>query len=171
VGRDHVRGSTQRDVRRSRIPRRWSGVRMFVLHDPTRFHPRSIPIQCRCADGFGEGAHRSREVRRLVDGGTTACGQIVARSLNWHPDGAPFGLAGYWVRFPEDKRPQHGDSGAPVWNRLTGASLGLVSASRPDDLSETLVAPLLHPPNMPNNRVPGILHQQNLQSLQLRLGG
>ena len=101
----------------------------------------------------------------------TSCGQIVARSLNWHPDGAPFGLAGYWVRFPEDKRPEHGDSGSPVWNRLTGASLGLVSASRPDDLSETLVAPLLHPPNMPANRVPGILHQQNLQPLQLRLGG
>lgn len=102
---------------------------------------------------------------------TTACGQIVARSLNWHPDGAPFGLAGYWVRFPEDKRPQHGDSGSPVWNRRTGASLGLVSASRPDDLSETMVAPLLHPPNMPANRVPGILHQQNLQPLQLKLGG
>jgi YD repeat-containing protein len=102
---------------------------------------------------------------------TVACGRIVARSLNWHPAGALFGLAGYWVRFPEGKRPKEGDSGAPIWNRRTGASIGLVSAHRPDDYSETLVVPLLHPPNMPANRVPGILHHQSMQPLQLRLGG
>lgn len=101
---------------------------------------------------------------------TVACGRIVARSLNHRPEGLSFGLAGYWVRFPEEKRPDHGDSGAPVWNLRTGASIGLVSFGRPRDLSETLVIPLLHPPNMPANRVPGILHQQNLGPLHLRLG-
>lgn len=102
---------------------------------------------------------------------TVACGRIVARSLSHHPLGLHFRLAGYWVKFPDGKRPQHGDSGAPVWNLRTGASIGLVSFGRPADLSETLVMPLLHPPNMPANRVPGILHQQILRPLQLKLGG
>jgi hypothetical protein len=78
-----------------------------------------------------------------------SCGKIVARSLNHRgTDGeAPFGLAGYWVRFPEDKRPVKGDSGSPVWNKRTGASIGLVSFGRPPgSFEETLVAPLLHPP-------------------------
>lgn len=48
---------------------------------------------------------------------TAACGKVVARSVNYHPEGADFGLAGYWVRFPEDKRPDHGDSGGPVWKQ------------------------------------------------------
>jgi YD repeat-containing protein len=103
---------------------------------------------------------------------TVACGRIVARSLDWADTDEPYDLAGYWVRFPEDKRPKHGDSGSPVWNRYTGASIGLVSAGRPhDSLTETLVAPLLHPPNMPSNRVPGILHHVGMQPLQLKLGG
>jgi len=103
---------------------------------------------------------------------TVACGRIVARSLDWADSGEPYDLAGYWVRFPEDKRPQHGDSGSPVWNPRTGASIGLVSAGRPhDSLTETLVAPLLHPPNMPPNRVPGILHHWGMKPLQLMLGG
>lgn len=125
---------------------------------------------------FTEPAGRSRKGNTVCYSGakskTVACGKIVARSLNYRPDGVPFGLAGYWVRFPEDKRPDHGDSGAPVWNLRTGASIGLVSFGRPaDERTETLVTPLLHPPNMEAGRVPGILHQQNLQPLQLKLGG
>jgi tripartite motif-containing protein 71 len=103
-----------------------------------------------------------------------SCGKIVARSLNHRgTDGeARFGLAGYWVRFPEGRRPVKGDSGSPVWNLRTGASIGLVSAGRPQDsFEETLVAPLLHPPNMPANRVPGILHHPGMAPLQLTLGG
>lgn len=100
-----------------------------------------------------------------------ACGEIVARSFDWQPDGAPFGLAGYWVRFPADKRPDHGDSGSPVWNLRTGASIGLISAERSEDPVETLVAPLLHPPNMAANRIPGILHHAGMQPLSLKLGG
>src|SRR4029077_1397873 len=89
-----------------------------------------------------------------------------------HPEDAPMGLAGYWVRFPANKRPQHGDSGGPVWNLRTGASIGLISAGRPcNSLEETLVAPLLHPPNMSPNRVPGILHHVGMQPLSLKLGG
>jgi hypothetical protein len=104
---------------------------------------------------------------------TVACGQIVARSLNYREnDDAPFGLAGYWVKFADDKRPQHGDSGSPVWNARTGASIGLVSLGRPPgELSETLVAPLLHPPNMPSNRVSGLLHHIGMGPLELVLGG
>jgi len=101
-----------------------------------------------------------------------SCGKIVARSLNWHPDGAPFGLAGYWVRFPEGGRPVKGDSGSPVWNLRTGASIGLVSARRPEgSFDETLVAPLLHPPNMELWQVPGILHHLGMEPLGLKLGG
>jgi len=103
---------------------------------------------------------------------TVACGRIVARSLDWADTDEPFHLAGYWVRFPEGKRPKEGDSGSPVWNRYTGASIGLVSAGRPEgSFEETLVAPLLHPPNMPSNRVPGILHHVGMAPLQLKLGG
>ena len=103
-----------------------------------------------------------------------SCGKIVARSLNHRVTGgnAAFGLAGYWVRFPEDRRPVKGDSGSPVWNRRTGASIGLVSFGRPlGSFEETLVAPLLHPPNMVANRVPGILHHHGMEPLQLKLGG
>ncbi len=103
-----------------------------------------------------------------------SCGRIVARSLNHRVTGgsAAFGLAGYWVRFPEDRRPVKGDSGSPVWNRRTGASIGLVSFGRPlGSFEETLVAPLLHPPNMAANRVPGILHHHGMAPLRLKLGG
>lgn len=102
---------------------------------------------------------------------TAACGKVVARSANYHPEDAPFGLGGYWVRFPEDKRPDHGDSGGPVWNKLTGRAVGLISASRPEEeRTETLVAPLLHPPNMNPNYVPGILKHQGIRPMQLKLG-
>lgn len=101
-----------------------------------------------------------------------SCGKIVARSLNWHLEGTSIYLGGYWVRFPEGGRPVKGDSGSPVWNPRTGASIGLVSAGRPNgSFEETLVAPLLHPPNMPANRVPGILHHQGMEPLRLKLGG
>lgn len=99
---------------------------------------------------------------------------IVARSLNHRgTDGeASFGVAGYWVRFPEGKRPEEGDSGSPVWNKRTGASIGLVSAGRPPGtFEETLAAPLLHPPHMPPKRVSGILHHHGMDPLQLKLGG
>ena len=45
------------------------------------------------------------------------------------------------------------------------------SPPAPGELSETLVAPLLHPPNMPSNRVPGLLHHIGMGSLELVLGG
>lgn len=58
-----------------------------------------------------------------------------------------------------------------MWNLRTGASIGLISAERSEDPVETLVAPLLHPPNMPANRVPGILHHEGMRPLSLKLGG
>lgn len=103
-----------------------------------------------------------------------SCSKVGAWPLNHRgTDGeAPFGVAGYWVKFPKDKRPVKGDSGSPVWNLRTGASIGLVSAGRPTgSFEETLVAPLLHPPNMPANRVPGILHHHAMGSLRLKPGG
>ena len=100
-----------------------------------------------------------------------SCGRIVKRTWRW-VSGEEYNLAGYWVRFPEDRHPVEGDSGSPVWMRRSGASIGLVSAGRPDDsLTETLVAPLLHPPNMPSIRVPGILRHMGMEPLQLALGG
>lgn len=100
-----------------------------------------------------------------------SCGPIVARSLRWTDPETGEKLAGYWVRF-KGQRPIEGDSGGPVWNLRTGASIGLISAGRPENsLEETLVAPLLHPPNMPANRVPGILHHYAMTPIQLLLGG
>jgi len=58
-----------------------------------------------------------------------------------------------------------------VWNLRTGVSIGLISAERSEDPVESLVAPLLHPPNMPANRVPGILHHAGMRPLSLKLGG
>lgn len=108
----------------------------------------------------------------LAGSKTASCGKVVARSANWHPQGASFGLGGYWVRFPEDKRPDHGDSGGPVWNKLTGRAVGLISASRPsEEESETLVAPLLHPPNMDEEYVPGILNHFGIRPMQLKING
>jgi len=101
-----------------------------------------------------------------------SCGQIIARSTRWTGNGNEINLAGYWVKFPEGDRPVKGDSGSPIWNRRTGASIGLVSAGRPvGTFEETLVAPLLHPPNMEPWQVPGILHHQGMEPLQLKLGG
>lgn len=101
-----------------------------------------------------------------------ACGKIVARSTRWTGIGGGIALGGYWVRFPEDDRPVEGDSGSPVWSRRTGGSIGLVSAGRPPGtFEETLVAPLLHPPNMESWQVPGILHHLGMEPLRLKLGG
>lgn len=101
-----------------------------------------------------------------------ACGKIVARSTRWTGIGGGIALGGYWVRFPERDRPVEGDSGSPVWNLRTGASIGLVSAGRPPGtFEETLVAPLLHPPNMESWQVPGILHHLGMEPLRLKLGG
>ena len=51
-------------------------------------------------------------------------------------------------------------------------SSGLISASRPEEeRTETLVAPLLHPPNMEPHLVPGILGHIGIRPMQLKLGG
>lgn len=67
----------------------------------------------------------------------------------------------YWVKF--NKPAIHGDSGAPVWAPAwaggSNASIGLVTAGRPEgSFTETLVEPLLHPPNLASSQVVGILH-------------
>lgn len=94
-----------------------------------------------------------------------SCGDIVARERDFEDEGVRSG--GYLVEFeaPAD----NGDSGAPVWNPRTGASIGLVTGG--NDRQQTLVEPLLHPPNMNQNLLPGILHNKWLRPLQLKLGG
>lgn len=94
-------------------------------------------------------------------------GQVVARSTRWTgaPDGYPRG--GYWVKFNEPAIP--GDSGGPVWACGSGASIGLVTSGRAYG-AETLVEPLLHPPNMASNQVVGILNNQYMAPLSLKLG-
>jgi hypothetical protein len=89
----------------------------------------------------------------------------VAREKDFEADGV--GSGGYLVEFetPAD----HGDSGAPVWNPRTGASIGLVTGG--NYRGQTLVEPLLHPPRMNDDLIPGILHNRWLQPLHLKLGG
>lgn len=98
---------------------------------------------------------------------TPRYGKVVARSTRWTgaPDGYPRG--GYWVKFNQPAMP--GDSGAPVWACESGASIGLVTASRGYG-SETLVEPLVHPPNLASNQVVGILNNQYMAPLSLKLG-
>jgi hypothetical protein len=97
------------------------------------------------------------------------CGPVKSRTPGWTNHGKSFQKGGYWVKFavPAD----HGDSGSPVWDQHSKASIGLVSAGRPEgNFVETLVEPLLHPPNMAANRVPGILNDKHLRPLSLKLG-
>lgn len=99
------------------------------------------------------------------------CGQVVARSTHWNGASDNVVRGGYWVEF---SRPATGgDSGAPVWTPAPGSpSIGLVTAGRPEgSLTETLVEPLLHPPNMAANAVPGILNNPFLRPLSLKRGG
>lgn len=98
---------------------------------------------------------------------TPTYGRVVGRSTRW--TGAPDGYArgGYWVRFNKPAIP--GDSGAPVWVCGSGASIGLVTSGRAYG-AETLVEPLLHPPNMASSQVVGILDNQYMAPLSLKLG-
>ncbi len=100
--------------------------------------------------------------------GTPECGYVVARSTHWTPavGGDGHARGGYWVKF--SKGADHGDSGAPVWSltSIGAPEIGLVTAGR--NGSETLVEPLLHPPRLAG--VPGILHDQYLAPLSLKLG-
>lgn len=89
-----------------------------------------------------------------------------------------YAVGGYWVRFPKDRRPIKGDSGAPVWNKRIGRPVGLVSSGRLEgSLEETLIAPLISRRFARPGEVPGILHGQgmrpvqSMEPLQLKLGG
>jgi hypothetical protein len=103
-----------------------------------------------------------------------SCGTIVGREKYFvagpEPGVPEEPSGGYWVHFRPGKSPGPGDSGAPVWNLRTGASIGLVTGGD-SEIEATLVEPLLHPPNMNANHLPGILHNQYLAPLSLKLGG
>ena len=106
-------------------------------------------------------------------GGDPQCGPIVARSVRSFAGKDGYARGGYWVKF--NKPAVQGDSGAPVWGpvcnpRWPNVSIGLVTADRSHG-NETLIEPLLHPPNMASNQVVGILHNQHMAPLSLKLGG
>jgi hypothetical protein len=100
------------------------------------------------------------------------CGQVVARSTRWVSNVDGYARGGYWVKFKNPARP--GDSGAPVWRPVCknepNLSIGLVSAYRSGG-TETLVEPLLHPPNLASNQVVGILNNKYMAPLSLKVGG
>jgi streptogramin lyase len=103
--------------------------------------------------------------------GNISCGRVVARSRRYTGSSQFYAVGGYWVKFPEDKRPGKGDSGSPVWNKLTGRAVGLLSVGRPEgEYVETLVAPLIHPRFARPGELPGILHGQSMEPIQLKLG-
>jgi hypothetical protein len=95
------------------------------------------------------------------------CGTIVGRERE-AADAEGVASGGFWVEFSDPARP--GDSGSPVWNPRTGASIGLVTAVR-EYRDQTLVEPLLHPPNMNANHLPGILHSPKVGPLLMTTGG
>ncbi len=96
------------------------------------------------------------------------CGPVVHRSTFWHNEEDGFARGGYWVKFKQPALP--GDSGAPVWAAGSRRSIGLVTGRRSGGM-ETLVEPLLHPPNMAPEHVVGILHNPHLAPLSITLGG
>lgn len=96
-----------------------------------------------------------------------SCGEVVGRTSFWTGAGDGFAHAGYWVKFHHPAN--HGDSGAPVYNSVSGRSIGLVSAGR-HGLTETLVQPLLTPPGMKPVKVPGILKNPHMRPLSLKVG-
>ena len=103
--------------------------------------------------------------------GNVSCGRVVARSRRYTGTTEVYAVGGYWVKFREDDRPGKGDSGAPVWNKRTGRSVGLISAGRPEGtFEETLVAPLIHPGFARPGELPGILHGPSMEPIQLKLG-
>ncbi|HEX7244190.1 MAG TPA: DUF6531 domain-containing protein [Solirubrobacterales bacterium] len=99
------------------------------------------------------------------------CGHIVGRSVHSTAGQDGHARGGYWVKF--DHPALHGDSGGPVW--MPGSkdkprrSIGLVTADRSNG-RETLIEPLLHPPNLAPGQVVGILNNQYLAPLSLKLG-
>jgi hypothetical protein len=96
-----------------------------------------------------------------------ACGVVVGRTKGWTPGGDQEKRGGYWVKFTEP--PIRGDSGAPVWDIFSNASIGLVTAKRVENgVNETLVEPLLHPSHMPSTAVPGILKNSHMRPLSLK---
>jgi hypothetical protein len=67
------------------------------------------------------------------------------------------------VEFPD------GDSGEPVWNRKTGAAIGLISGSCG---GYGYIAPLVWPEGFDSEKAPGILAAPGMGSLRLvTLGG
>jgi YD repeat-containing protein len=107
--------------------------------------------------------------------GAPQCGPIVARATRSFAGEDGHARGGYWVKFNKPAVP--GDSGAPVWKpvcrSIPNLSIGLVTAGRPDGSggSETLVEPLLHPPNLAPKQVVGILNNPHMAPLSLKLGG
>ncbi len=100
------------------------------------------------------------------------CGHVVTRSIRSLAGEDNHARGGYWVKFEKPALP--GDSGAPVWRPVcierANCSVGLVTARRRGGI-ETLVEPLLHPPNLSPNQVVGILNNKYLAPLSLKLGG
>ncbi|HEY5941274.1 MAG TPA: hypothetical protein VIT89_00240 [Solirubrobacterales bacterium] len=64
-----------------------------------------------------------------------------------------------------------GDGGAPVF-KSDGSAIGLVVGGwiDPDGRRLTLVEPLLHPPNMRPDLIPGILHSNAMKPMYMRTG-
>lgn len=128
-----------------------------------------VPIETRRA---GRGWVNHRVCFSGAKSQTPSCGKIIARDRNGEHDGetgfeSVFRSGGYWVEFEHTAIP--GDSGAPVWDAQTGAAIGLATAIRWG--TQTLVEPLLHPPNMSPRYLPGILHHPDMAPLNLRLRG
>jgi sugar lactone lactonase YvrE len=93
-----------------------------------------------------------------------SCGEVTRVTM---------GRSGY-LRFGEYRvkfrhQVNHGDSGAPVWNPVTGASVGLVSAFF-SSTRISAVAPLLHPAELNGSQVPGILHHPDMFDIHLITG-
>ncbi len=90
------------------------------------------------------------------------CGRVVKLALRTEPTYSE------WVYLVNMKNVD-GDSGAPVWNPNTGATVGLIQGSPKSNPNLSLVVPLLQPRGIPAAQAPGALKALSLPKSEFNL--
>lgn len=99
------------------------------------------------------------------------CGPVLAEASPGRTENEKKQLSGWDWFLRVGAGGARGDSGAPVWERDTGAAVGLVVGGGASGL---LVVPFKRPPNAPAGQVAGIFSDPNMSPaahpLNLQLG-
>jgi YD repeat-containing protein len=126
------------------------------------FRPNEDPLP------IGPAAPAEKNMRLCASGAATKtkqCGFVLRRRTIYGPHRS-FMLKTYET----DINQEHGDSGGPVWNPRTGASVGMVQGGI-KALGITWVTPLVAMPKAPAGVAPGALRAPGMYSLNLVTAG